>query len=539
MLQGRITVWENLVVYARLYRVHDPEHKIRDLGTYFGIGELMGQRFLTLSAGQKTRVNLVKALLNDPEIVLMDEPTASLDPDIADRTLSLIESLRASRDLSIVYTSHQMDEVTRICDEVVFLDHGRIVAQDTPAVLTRRISNAQLRVRFTGPENRIAAALQPRFADVSIRESNVVVVNTEEHLVPQAIFAIGDAGIQVTDIDIRKPTLEDVFLQIARGSGLNGSSANGDPTLHARSDSDPAVPGGSQPFARKPSGAGGNGRSATSFRDVLPGSSRRSLLSWSRIWAVLLQEVYITARSVEVIVDLPFWSLVTAIVFGFVTMFLSTVMDVTVAKYLYLGTLMWEVIRITQYSMSLGALWNVWSHNFSNMFIAPLSMTEYVVAQMLSAAIKAVLLFGLVSLIAVWAFNLNLFSIGLANLALLVLNLLWFAYSIGLFVLGIILRLGTRIQALAWGLILIFQPLTAAFYPLEVMPPALQAVARMLPPTFVFEAARAGLSAPVVRWDDVFVAAAENAVYFGLSVWFFHYMYRRSRQTGQFARNEE
>ena len=150
MLQGRITVWENLVVYARLYRLSDPEQKIRDLGAYFGITELMNQRFLTLSAGQKTRVNLVKALLNDPEIILMDEPTASLDPDIADRTLSLIESLRDSRELAIVYTSHQMDEVTRICDEVIFLDRGRIVAQDTPESLTKRIANAQVRVRFEG-----------------------------------------------------------------------------------------------------------------------------------------------------------------------------------------------------------------------------------------------------------------------------------------------------------------------------------------------------------------------------------------------------
>jgi hypothetical protein len=107
-------------------------------------------------------------------------------------------------------------------------------------------------------------------------------------------------------------------------------------------------------------------------------------MSFERIRAVLLQEAYITGRSVEVIVDLPFWSLMTVVVFGFVTTFLATVMDRRVAQYLYLGTLMWEIMRITQYSMSLGALWNVWSHNFANMFIAPLSMTEYVVAQMLS-----------------------------------------------------------------------------------------------------------------------------------------------------------
>jgi ABC-2 type transport system ATP-binding protein len=217
MLQNRITVWENLIVFARLYRVRSPEQKIKDMGSYFGISHLMNQRFMTLSAGQKTRVNLVKALLNDPEVVLMDEPTASLDPDIADRTLSLIESLRESRELSIVYTSHQMDEVTRICDEVIFLDHGRIVAQDTPAGLTRRIKNAYVRVRFSGRPEAVLGALQSDFPETKLDGQNVVIVTTEQQLIPRAIFDIGKAGVQVLDIDIQKPTLEDVFLQIARG----------------------------------------------------------------------------------------------------------------------------------------------------------------------------------------------------------------------------------------------------------------------------------------------------------------------------------
>jgi ABC-2 type transport system ATP-binding protein len=216
-LQSRITVWENLIVFARLYRVVRPEDKIRELGRYFGITDLMGQRFLTLSAGQRTRVNLTKALLNDPEVVLMDEPTASLDPDIADRMLSLIESLRESRDLSIVYTSHQMDEVTRICDEVIFLDRGRIVAQDTPAVLTRRIANERVRVTFEGDSSLVLGALQPHFADVTLLAHNVVVVITEQHLVAQAILDLGSTGVSILDIAIEKPTLEDVFLQIARG----------------------------------------------------------------------------------------------------------------------------------------------------------------------------------------------------------------------------------------------------------------------------------------------------------------------------------
>ena len=216
-LQGRITVWENLVVFARLYRVNQPEHKIKTLGKYFGIDELMGQRFLTLSAGQRTRVNLTKALLNDPEVLLMDEPTASLDPDIADRTLSLIESLRESRDLAIVYTSHQMDEVTRICDEVIFLDRGKIVAQDTPTGLTSKIPNSRLRVMFEGPPELVLKALKAHFTQVDQPAHNVVLVTTEAHRIPQAIFDIGNCGVRITDIDIKKPTLEDVFLQIARG----------------------------------------------------------------------------------------------------------------------------------------------------------------------------------------------------------------------------------------------------------------------------------------------------------------------------------
>lgn len=220
MLQNRITVWENLIVYAQLYSIRQPQARIREMGEYFGIAHLFNQRFLTLSAGQKTRVNLVKALLNDPEIILMDEPTASLDPDIADRTLSLIEELQNTRQLSIVYTSHQMDEVTRICDEVIFLDRGRIVAQDSPAGLTQRIAGGtRVQVRFDGQPRDVISALQPGFQDVALQGQNVVVVTTDEQKVPRAIYDIGNAGVHVLEIDIQKPTLEDVFLQIARGNG--------------------------------------------------------------------------------------------------------------------------------------------------------------------------------------------------------------------------------------------------------------------------------------------------------------------------------
>lgn len=149
----------------------------------------------------------------------MDEPTASLDPDIADKTLTLIEELRETRALSLLFTSHNMDEVTRLCDEVVFLDHGQIVAQDTPLGLTKRIATSTLKLTFDGEKEVIEKYLRDKKVDFSFPKKNHVVIATEEKMIPEHIFKISSDGIWITDIEVKKPSLEDVFLQIARKEG--------------------------------------------------------------------------------------------------------------------------------------------------------------------------------------------------------------------------------------------------------------------------------------------------------------------------------
>lgn len=216
-LMGKISVWENLIVFAGLYGVKNPQKKIMDLIEYFEVTELKSSPYQNLSAGQKSRVNLIKSLVNDPELILMDEPTASLDPDIADKTLSLIEDLKKSRNLSILYTSHNMDEITRICDEVIFLDHGKIVAQDTPLNLTKRISRAQVRLTFEENKEVIEKFLIHHKYSYLFTDSHMVTIDTEEKLIPKLIFGISKTGVMITDIEVIKPKLEDVFLQIARG----------------------------------------------------------------------------------------------------------------------------------------------------------------------------------------------------------------------------------------------------------------------------------------------------------------------------------
>lgn len=215
-LLGRISVWENLLVFAHLYNVKNPKEKIRELAQYFEVEDLLSIHFWNLSTGQKTRINLVKSLLNDPELILMDEPTASLDPDIADKTLTLIEKLKKSRNLSILYTSHDMEEVARICDEVIFLDHGTIVAQDTPLGLTKRIPNAQLKLTINGDKDIAEKFLQEYKQKFIFSSPHIVTIDTEEKLIPKLIFGLSKNNIYITNLEVKKPTLEDVFLQITR-----------------------------------------------------------------------------------------------------------------------------------------------------------------------------------------------------------------------------------------------------------------------------------------------------------------------------------
>lgn len=214
-LLGRITAFENLMVFSSLYSVKNPKEKIRQLATYFQIEGFLNKRYLDLSAGQKTRVNLVKSLLNDPELILMDEPTASLDPDIADKTLSLIEDMRETRNLSLLFTSHDMDEVTRICDEVIFLDRGEIIAQDTPLNLTKRIASSVLQITFKGQRQNLKNYLKEKGLTFDSLNEFLININISEDRIPQTIMDLGKI-VEIIDIEIRKPTLDDFFLSIAR-----------------------------------------------------------------------------------------------------------------------------------------------------------------------------------------------------------------------------------------------------------------------------------------------------------------------------------
>jgi ABC-2 type transport system ATP-binding protein len=144
----RLTVRQNLTIFGRLYGVTNLHERIKKLGSDLDLGEFLDRATGKLSAGQKTRVSLAKALINEPELLLLDEPTASLDPDTADWIRRHIETYRRSQGATILLASHNMLEVERLCDRVIIMKRGRIEDDDSPEGVMARYNRATLEEVF-------------------------------------------------------------------------------------------------------------------------------------------------------------------------------------------------------------------------------------------------------------------------------------------------------------------------------------------------------------------------------------------------------
>ncbi len=147
-LPSRLSVAENLRVYGHLYGVKRLELRIAELAGQLELGPLLSRPAGQLSAGQKTRVALAKALINRPDLLLLDEPTASLDPDTGDMVRSWLEAYRAESGCTVLLASHNMAEVERLCDHVLMLKQGRIVDRGSPAELLGRYGRDDLEQVF-------------------------------------------------------------------------------------------------------------------------------------------------------------------------------------------------------------------------------------------------------------------------------------------------------------------------------------------------------------------------------------------------------
>ena len=210
-----LSIEENLEIFGRFYGLSPQEtaRRTNPLLEQFGILDKKKQRVSALSAGQVTRLMLVKAFFTKPKIVLLDEPTASLDPDVAQEVCKFLAEQRNKTGLSILFTSHKMDEVTDLCDRAIFLKNGKIIANDLPKNLAKSVSKHRIYLSITDGLKRMIDMMKKNKLPYQLNLRSLQ-ISMEESQVPGFLTSLMQLGVIYNQIRIEEPTLEDYFLQI-------------------------------------------------------------------------------------------------------------------------------------------------------------------------------------------------------------------------------------------------------------------------------------------------------------------------------------
>ncbi|MBI5127017.1 ABC transporter ATP-binding protein [Candidatus Roizmanbacteria bacterium] len=209
-----LTVEENLKYSSYLYDIKNRDQRVKKLIEVFRLKKLVKEQMKDLSSGEVTRVNLTKAFINYPKVLLLDEPTASLDPETSDYIRKFLIRERNQFNVSIIWTSHNMAEVEEVCDRVVFINHGKIIADDTPEKLAKTIEICHVVLNVPDGLKRTIEVCENKKVDYKLKGRGIV-IDLKEKDIPVFLHELMDRGVVYDQISIDKPTLEDYFLQVA------------------------------------------------------------------------------------------------------------------------------------------------------------------------------------------------------------------------------------------------------------------------------------------------------------------------------------
>jgi ABC-2 type transport system permease protein len=263
-------------------------------------------------------------------------------------------------------------------------------------------------------------------------------------------------------------------------------------------------------------------------------------LSARRVGALMLRSWYLMRGSVPRLLDLLYWPLVQMILWGFINQFMAT-QSGWVARgggVLIAAVLLWDVLVRGQLNVSVTFLEEMWSRNLANLFVTPLRTVEWMLALVGVSLLRTTAGVLPAALIAIPFFGYSVFELGPA-LIFLYLNLVVMGWSLGLVVIGLILRFGMGAESLAWIIVFAFAPVSAVYYPVSVLPEWLQWVALALPSTHSFEGMRAVVFDGLIPWNRIAAGAVLNVVYMGLASAAFLAFFRDARRRGALLQTGE
>lgn len=220
-LPWRLTVKDCLTFVSYLYAIKNRKERLEKVIQTFRLEELLKKEISQLSAGQQTRVNLAKSFLNYPKVLLLDEPTASLDPEVAAYIREFLLEERKKFNVSIIITSHNMAEVEEICDRVLFINHGTLIANDTPENLAGSIEFSHIELLFKSAMTKAEEFLRKK--DLTyIKNGKYLTVTVKEKEIAQFLRHLAENDLHFEEISIEKPNLEDYFLAMAKSQSSSG-----------------------------------------------------------------------------------------------------------------------------------------------------------------------------------------------------------------------------------------------------------------------------------------------------------------------------
>lgn len=259
--------------------------------------------------------------------------------------------------------------------------------------------------------------------------------------------------------------------------------------------------------------------------------------SADRIWALVVRQVYLHKRTFYRWLDIFYWPVVDLLLWGFLTLYLTQNPGSVpqAASFLIGALILWDILFRSQQSVTIGFLDDVWSHNLLNMWVSPIKPVEYVVGAIIVGVIRVAVGTTIVIGIAWLLFGFNFFGIGIA-LVPFVLALAAMGWAIGLVAAALILRFGQGVEELAWAIIFLVQPFAAVFYPMNVLPPVMQAIATLIPAAHVFEGMRSVITGHGLPVDQLVWAFGLDIIYLAGAWWLFDYLLRRVRELGLFSR---
>jgi ABC-2 type transport system ATP-binding protein len=218
VVDGGLTGLANLDLHARLWGVPEAAARARigELVEAFGLTELIDRPVASFSGGQRRRLEIARALVSRPQVMFLDEPTVGLDPRIRHELLDVIAGLRSRDDMTVLLTTHYLDEAQRLCDRVAIVHLGEIVALDTPAMLLAGLGSEILELRVDGDGDAVLASLRARglaTAD-AFAVGSTLTIALEGRPAADAISAIDSTDLPASGFTTRPPSLDDVYLRL-------------------------------------------------------------------------------------------------------------------------------------------------------------------------------------------------------------------------------------------------------------------------------------------------------------------------------------